>query len=125
MAAAAASRTKAHVFDHQKLGVWLFGAGEAAVLTLLKSRFTWWPLHPVAVAFPERRYAFCLFLVWVAKTTTLKLGGVQLYRKSLPFWYGAICGYLAGIAISSLIDAVRVTIKAGIAEPKAGSMSAA
>lgn len=98
--------TKAHVFDPYKLGVWLFGAGEAAVLTLLKSRFTWWPLHPIAVAFPERRYAFCLFLVWVAKATTLQFGGVRLYRRSIPFWYGAICGYLAGIAVSSLIDAI-------------------
>jgi len=98
--------TKAHVFDTQKLGIWLFGMGEAAVLTFLKARFTWWPLHPIAVAFPERRYAFCLFLAWIAKVTTLKFGGVALYRKSIPFWYGAICGYLAGIAVSSLIDAV-------------------
>ena len=98
--------TKAHVFDHQKLGVWLFGVSEAAILTLLKTRFSWWPLHPIAVAFPERRYAFCLFLAWLAKTSTLRFGGVRLYRRSIPFWYGAICGYLAGIAISSLIDAL-------------------
>ena len=98
--------TKVHVFDNQKLGVWLFGIGEAAILTILKSRFTWWPLHPIAVAFPERRYAFCLFIAWLAKTTTLRFGGVRLYRQSIPFWYGAICGYLAGIAVSSLIDAV-------------------
>ena len=98
--------TKVHAFDTQKLGVWLFGVGEAAVLTLLKSRFTWWPLHPIAVAFPERRYAFCLFIAWLAKTTTLRFGGVRLYRQSIPFWYGAICGYLAGIAVSSLIDAI-------------------
>ena len=98
--------TKAHIFDPQKLSVWLFGAGEAAVLTLLKSRFTWWPLHPIAVAFPERRYAFCLFIAWVAKVVTLQFGGVRLYRRSIPFWYGAICGYLSGIAVSSLIDAI-------------------
>lgn len=98
--------TKNYVFDPQKLGVWLFGAGEAAILTLLRARLSWWPIHPIAIAFPERRYAFCLMLVWLAKTIVLKIGGVGLYRRSLPFSYGAICGYLFGIAISSLIDAI-------------------
>jgi hypothetical protein len=96
--------SKAHVFDYQRLGVWLFGAGEAAVLTVLRFRFSWWPLHPIAIAFPERRYAFCLMLVWLAKVATLKFGGVGMYRRSLPFWYGAISGYLFGIALSSVID---------------------
>ncbi len=98
--------TKNEVFDPQKQGVWLFGAGEAALLTLLRARFSWWPLHPIAIAFPERRYAYCLLLVWIAKTVVLKVGGVGLYRRSLPFAYGAICGYLLGIAVSSAIDAI-------------------
>jgi hypothetical protein len=98
--------SKVFFFDYQKLTVWLVGAGEAAVLTLLRSRFTWWPIHPVAIAFPERRYAFAIFLVWAAKASVLRLGGVALYRRSIPFWYGAIFGYLFGIALSSLIDAV-------------------
>ena len=98
--------TKVYVFDHQKLGVWLFGAGEAALLTILRSRFSSWPIHPVAVAFPERRNLFAIFLVWAAKASVLRLGGVSLYRRSIPFWYGAIFGYLFGIALSSFIDAV-------------------
>jgi hypothetical protein len=98
--------TKTWFFDYQKTGVWLFGAGEAALLTLLRTRFSWWPIHPVAIAFPERRYIIALFIVWVAKTMTLKLGGVRGYRKSIPFWYGTMCGYLFGIALSSFIDAI-------------------
>ena len=98
--------TKVHFFDHQKLAVWLVGAGEAAVLTLLRSRFTWWPIHPVAIAFPERRYVFAIFLVWAIKSSVLRFGGVTLYRRSIPFWYGAIFGYLFGVALSSLVDAI-------------------
>jgi len=98
--------TKTWVFDHQKLGVWLFGAGEAGILTFLRSRFTWWPIHPVAVAFPERRYLFAIFLVWVIKASVLRFGGVSLYRRSIPVWYGAIFGYLLGIAVSSVVDAI-------------------
>ena len=97
---------KVWVFDHQKLGVWLFGAAEAAVLPVLRSRFTWWPIHPVAVAFPERRYLFAIFLVWAIKTAVMRFGGVTLYRRSILIWYGAIFGYLFGIALSSVIDAV-------------------
>jgi hypothetical protein len=98
--------TRVWFFDYQKTAVWLFGAGEAAILTLLRTRFSWWPVHPVAVAFPERRYVIAIFLVWTAKTATMKLSGVRGYRRSIPFWYGAICGYLFGIALSSVVDAI-------------------
>jgi hypothetical protein len=98
--------TKVWFFDYQKTGVWLFGAAEAALLTFLRTRFSWWPLHPVAIAFPVRRYVIALFVVWAAKTITLKLGGVRGYRRSIPFWYGGICGYLFGIALSSFVDAI-------------------
>ena len=98
--------SKISVFDTQKLGVWLFGFAEAGVLTYLRSQFAWWPFHPVAIAFPPGRYAFCLLLVWLVKVAVLRFGGVQLYRRSLPFWYGAIVGYLFGIALSSVVDAI-------------------
>ncbi|HAA76284.1 TPA: hypothetical protein DCE37_14305 [Candidatus Latescibacteria bacterium] len=98
--------TKIWFFDYQKTGVWLFGAAEAAILTILRTRVAWWPLHPVAVAFPERRYVIALFVVWAAKTLTMKIGGVRGYRRSIPFWYGTVCGYLFGIALSSLVDAI-------------------
>ena len=98
--------SKVTVFDIQKLGVWGVGAGAAAVLTYLRARFAWWPFHPVAIAFPNNRYAFCVFLVWMVKVVILRLGGVSLYRKSKPFWFGVIVGYLFGIAFSSVIDAI-------------------
>ncbi len=97
---------KVWFFDYQKTAVWVIGAAEATLLTVLRSRFAWWPIHPVAVAFPERRYVIALFIVWAAKTLTMKIGGVRGYRKSIPFWYGAICGYLFGIALSSFVDAI-------------------
>jgi hypothetical protein len=98
--------TKVWFFDIQKTGVWLFGAAEAAILTILRTRVSWWPIHPVAVAFPERRYVMAILIVWIAKTMTMKIGGVRGYRRSIPFWYGTMVGYLFGIALSSLVDAV-------------------
>ena len=47
-----------------------------------------------------------ILIVWIAKTMTMKIGGVRGYRRSIPFWYGTMVGYLFGIALSSLVDAV-------------------
>ena len=93
-------------FDPQKVGVWIVGGLEAGLLTILRARFTWWPFHPVALAFPVRRYAFSLMIVWLVKLVVVRYGGVSLYRRSVPFWYGAIVGYLVSIAISSVVDLI-------------------
>ncbi|MCZ6633882.1 MAG: hypothetical protein O7G87_10785 [bacterium] len=98
--------SKITVFDPQKFGVWTLGFAQAGFLMYLRNRFSWWPFHPVALAFRPRQYAFGLFLVWLVKVVVLRFGGVKLYRRSLPFWYGAIVGYLFGIAFSSIIDAI-------------------
>ena len=81
------------------------GGLEAGLLTYLRARFSWWPFHPAALAFPTR-YGFCLFLVWFAKLIVIRYGGVQLYRKSLPFWYGIIVGYIFGIGFSHAVDKI-------------------
>lgn len=98
--------SKVTVFDPQKLSVWLFGFAEAGVLTYLKARVSWWPFHPAAIALPVGRYGFCLLLVWMMKTIVIRFGGVQLYNRSVPFWYGAIVGYLVGIGVSKTIDMI-------------------
>ncbi|MDP6041250.1 MAG: hypothetical protein QGG64_22065, partial [Candidatus Latescibacteria bacterium] len=59
--------TKVTVFDPQKWAVWLFGAALTGGLTYVRSRVAWWPFHPIAIAFPNNRYAFCVFLSWLVK----------------------------------------------------------
>ncbi|MCZ6635343.1 MAG: hypothetical protein O7G87_18230 [bacterium] len=98
--------TEPTYFDPQKLLVWLFGVGEAGLLTLLSARFASWPIHPVGLAFPHHTYGFAIFLVWLVKSLTLRFGGVGLYRRSLPFWYGVVVGYLVGVGTSSVVDAI-------------------
>ena len=98
--------TEPTYFDPQKLLVWLFGVGEAGLLTFLSARFASWPIHPVGLAFPHHTYGFAIFLVWLCKSLTLRFGGVGLYRRSLPFWYGIVVGYLVGVGTSSVVDAI-------------------
>lgn len=86
------------------------GAVLMALLTALNYRLSWWPLHPIGfvvpLAFPVRASALSVFLAWMAKSVILRLGGIQLYRRSQPFFLGIICGYVAGIALCLLVDVI-------------------
>jgi len=96
--------------DAAKWAVWLVGGAEAGLLTFLRGRFPWWPIHPLGLAFQytsgPRIYAFSIFLVWAAKTLLLRLGGVALYRRARPFFYGVVVGYVSGIGVSALVDTI-------------------
>lgn len=93
-----------------RLGCFGVGALAMTVLTFLKYRFAWWPLHPVGLAVASvwtiRRSAFSIFVAWAAKTVLLRVGGVRLYRRAAPFFLGLIIGCFTGIALSQLVDAI-------------------
>ncbi len=89
-----------------------FGVGGAimAALIYLRYRFVWWPLHPVGLAisgsYLARRSAFTIFAAWIIKLVLLRVGGPAVYRKSRPFFLGALVGYVLAIALSSVIDMI-------------------
>ena len=93
--------------------LFLFGIGAAAMslLTFLKYRFAWWPLHPVGFALSDAatymRYgAFSVFLAWAIKFLILRVGGATLYRTYQPFFLGILTGYTFGVTVSILVDTV-------------------
>lgn len=98
------------VFDPQKLAVWLFGAVEVLVLSGMRSWLSWWPLHPVGLAFQHtigvRVFGFSAFVAWLIKLIVLRLGGIGLYRRTQPLFLGLLIGYATMIGVSSLVDAV-------------------
>lgn len=83
------------------------------VLALAYARNLWFafPLHPVgyvlAVSY-TMEYVWAVVLVtWLIKTLVVRYGGLKLYRKTLPLFYGIILGdavaqVLWGIALSAL-----------------------
>lgn len=80
---------------------WMFtgiGAGLMAVLTWARTRFIWWPLHPLGFAvstFHILTYVwFNVFLAWAAKTVILRSGGTTLYRAARPFFLGLVMGQI-------------------------------
>jgi len=81
-----------------------------AVLTLLRTRLTWWRLHPIGFAMSAmintQHLALPLFISWCAKSVLLAMGGARLYRRATPLFVGLIVGYVAGVTLSSGIDAI-------------------
>ncbi len=99
-------------FTTSGIRLFLFGIGVviAGGLTLLRISFAWWPLHPIGFAisgtYLTRWAALPVFIAWLAKTLILKIGGVDAYRKSKPFFLGLLTGYAFGVALSFVVDAI-------------------
>ena len=98
------------ITDPGKWGIWSLGFFEAAGLALLRSRYYWFPLHPMALAFQSTSgtstYWFSLFLVWIVKLILLRYGGVQAYRAGKPFFYGMGIGYVVAVVLSGVVDVI-------------------
>jgi hypothetical protein len=97
-------------FGPDRRALALFGIGAAAMtpLIFLRYRFVWWPLHPVgfavAMTLPVTLTAFSIFLAWLTKTILLRLGGLALYQKARPFFFGMLAGFFIGCGISFVVD---------------------
>jgi len=76
------------------IGIGLFFS---LIMMFLRTRFLWWPLHPVGYALSTSgwiiNYIWFSFLVgWIIKWVTLKYGGLKAYRNAAPFFLGLILG---------------------------------
>jgi hypothetical protein len=79
-------------------GLQAMGAGATVTLGLawMRTRFPWWPFHPVGFALGnsfELDLLWCQFFVgWLCKVVSLRYGGIRAYRAALPFFIGLILG---------------------------------
>jgi hypothetical protein len=78
---------------------WIFkgvGAGVMGLLMLLRTRFLWFPFHPIGFAIGPiwimDHIWVTVFLAWAMKLSILRWGGVRLYRTARPFFLGLILG---------------------------------
>ena len=81
------------------LAAW-FWLGFGAVLTwgmmLMRSRFAWFPLHPIgyimSLTYPAAVFWFSIFLGWACKSLITRFGGSDAYRKTIPLFLGLALG---------------------------------
>lgn len=85
----------------------LVGATVVWLLVGARSRFLWFPLHPLgyimAPAYPITRLWFSFFLGWAIKSLIMKYGGSDTYSNVRPFMIGLILGNLAAMVLWVLI----------------------
>ncbi|MBS7612964.1 hypothetical protein KEJ48_01765 [Candidatus Bathyarchaeota archaeon] len=86
-------------------------------LFALRTRFLWWPLHPVGFILataisPNWMREWNAFLeAWIAKFITLRIGGSKAYEEyGVPFACGGIAGYALSNLIAYLVGTVRFFI---------------
>ena len=83
-------------------------------LTLMRSAFFWWPLHPLGYALSGSwstiQFWFPCFLAWGFKTVTLRYGGMSSYGKTRPFFLGLVLGEFGMAVIFVLLNALSAVI---------------
>jgi len=82
--------------DRARTGAAGVGILVTAALVALRSIFLRFPLHPLGYAMVTA-YGGPLwgpfFIVWLIKTLVLRLGGMGMYRKLIPFFLGIVVGH--------------------------------
>ena len=88
------------------------GIGGAAMgaLTFLRYRFPKWPVNPIGLpvssTYASQMFFFSVFLGWLAKMLVIRVGGIGLYHRMRPFFYGVILGGFTGMGVSFVMDMI-------------------
>lgn len=95
--------------QHQPERYLFVGAGALifSLISMLRYRVTWWPLHPMGMIVPvghALHSTTSIFIAWAAKTIILRIGGAALYRRSRPFFVGLLVGYALAVFVSYVVD---------------------
>ena len=94
--------------DFRRLGFMGGGMAVMALLTFLRTRLPWWPLAPLGFPISSvqmvRNTALTIFIAWALKVLLLKIGGNRLYRRAMPFFFGLMIGYYAGLGLAWIVD---------------------
>jgi len=95
----------------QKKGFWSFFAAGFFLIAgcgILRHRKAWWPLHPLPLLLANTwtisRLYHSFFVGWVIKTALIKLWGGEVYRRSRPFFFGAVLGQIVGCGVLMVVD---------------------
>lgn len=94
---------------HLTNGLWvILGGGLAYALTIARAHWLWFPLHPLGLlmglSYPISRLWFSIFLGWALKSSIMRFGGADSYRRMMPAFLGLILGEVVMILFWLIID---------------------
>jgi hypothetical protein len=85
------------------IGFVAVGAAVTVFLFAMRSRFVWWPLHPMGFAmgpsWPMIQLWFSILIGWLAKSVLLRYGTAKTYDRAKPFFMGLVVGEFLAAAI--------------------------
>lgn len=94
-------------FDREVLGFFFSGMIGVFLFSILRFRYSGWPLHPVLFliwgTYPIGQMAQCFLIGWAIKALIVKFGGGKVYQELKPIFLGLILGELAVVALSIVI----------------------
>jgi hypothetical protein len=93
----------------ERLLLFGFGGLLMVIFTTLRYRLPWWPLHPVGFIVTTTSLLHeitAILIVWMFKAIVMRAGGVQMYRKFRPLFFGIIVGRATGVFISFIVDLI-------------------
>jgi hypothetical protein len=103
--------------DLRYIFAYSFGALFVVALSIVRTQFVWFPLHPVGFVVSStwgmNPFWFSVFLSWLIKYSMLRYGGLRTYRKNVPLFLGLILGEFiadAGVGIAGTIFRVATYI---------------
>jgi hypothetical protein len=84
------------------------GAALTWAIVTARSRFVWFPLHPIGllmmVPFAMHAMWLSIFLGWLCKVLIMRYGGNDSYRKMVPLFLGLALGDIVMAVFWVLID---------------------
>ena len=89
--------------------LWLIGGGLVVwLLTIARAQWAWFPLHPIgyltSLTYALDMLWFSIALGWLCKVVVMRFGGIEIYRKILPFFLGLALGDIAMMVFWVAID---------------------
>lgn len=85
-----------------RVGFLFIGMVIMSILIFLQ-KFPWFPLHYIAFPIADTRNIqwswFSIFISWLIKFIILKYGGVNVYKKSIPFFIGLFLGVVGAFIV--------------------------
>jgi Family of unknown function (DUF6785)/Domain of unknown function (DUF6784) len=96
--------------DHAGMAAFAGGGAFALLLALIRTRYVWFPFHPMGYALgignTVERWWFALVVCSFLKGVIVHYGGIRTYRQALPFFMGLVLGQYVVSCIWSIIAVV-------------------